>query len=776
MGQFGIGQAVPRVEDRRFLTGSGQYVGDIDLARQLHAYFLRSPHPHAVIRSIETSAAAAAPGVALVALGRDLVADGIGSLPCDIPLNNRDGTPMKKPVRHALATDRVRYVGDGVAMVLAETLAQARDAAELIEVDYEPLPVVADTAGAVAADAPPVWPEVPGNLSLDWELGNAAAVEAAIARASHVTRVTLVNNRLVVNSMEPRGVLAAYDPGTERFTVWSSTQGSHTLRDWLARSILHIAPERVRVITPDVGGGFGMKFFLYPEHVAVTWATRKVGRPVKWIGERSDAFLTDTHGRDHLTDVALALDAEGRFLALKVDTIANFGAYLSSFAPYIPTVAGNYMLGGLYRTPAIHSRVRCVFTNTVPVDAYRGAGRPEAAYVVERVVDAAARELGLPPDELRRRNFIPPEAMPYQTAAGATYDSGEFATLMEKAMQRAGWPEAAKRKMEARTRGKRRGLGMATYVEGCGGGGEDMAEVRVDPAGNVAISVGTQSNGQGHATAYAQLVSDRLGVPLERIRIHQGDTDRIAYGWGTGGSRSLPVGGHAVLAAADKVAAKARRIAAQLLEAADADIEFAEGRFTVVGTDKSIGFQDVAGAAYQAAKRPDGATDYGLSETAAYLPQGTTFPNGCHICEIELDPDTGWVDIVSYTIVDDFGAVVNPLLLRGQVHGGTAQGIGQALFERTVYDPETGQLLTGSLMDYRLPHAIDLPAIDLEFHNVPCKTNPMGIKGAGEAGAIGAPPAVINALVDALGEWGVKHIDMPATPERIWRAINGNSA
>jgi carbon-monoxide dehydrogenase large subunit len=776
MGQFGIGQAVPRVEDRRFLTGSGQYVGDIDLARQLHAYFLRSPHPHAAIRSIDATAAAAAPGVALVALGRDLVADGIGTLPCDIPLNNRDGTPMKKPVRHALATDRVRFVGDGVAMVLAETLAQARDAAELIEVDYEPLPAIADTAGALAAEAPQVWPEVLGNLSLDWELGDSAAVEAALARAAHVTRVTLVNNRVVVNSMEPRGVLAAYDPGTERFTVWSSTQGSHTLRDWLARSILRVAPERVRVITPDVGGGFGMKFFLYPEHVAATWAARKVGRPVKWVGERSDAFLTDTHGRDHVTEASLALDAEGRFLALKVDTIANFGAYLSSFAPYIPTVAGNYMLGGLYRTPAIHSRVRCVFTNTVPVDAYRGAGRPEAAYVVERVVDAAARDLGLPPDELRRRNFIPPEAMPYKTAAGATYDSGEFATLMAKAMRLAGWSDAAKRKAEATARGKRRGFGMATYVEGCGGGGEDMAEVRLDPAGNVAINVGTQSNGQGHATAYAQLAADRLGVPLERIRIHQGDTDRIAYGWGTGGSRSLPVGGHAVLAAADKVVAKAKRIAAHLLEAADADIEFAEGRFTVVGTDKSIDIRDVAAAAYQAAKRPDGAADYGLAETAAYLPQGTTFPNGCHICEVELDPDTGWIDIVRYSIVDDFGAVVNPLLLRGQVHGGTAQGIGQALFERTVYDPQTGQLLTGSLMDYRLPRAIDLPAFDIEFHNVPCKTNPMGIKGAGEAGAIGAPPAVINAVVDALGEWGVKHIDMPATPERIWRAIRGNGA
>ncbi|MEA2780415.1 MAG: aerobic carbon-monoxide dehydrogenase large subunit [Rhodospirillaceae bacterium] len=773
MGQFGIGQTVRRVEDRRFLTGSGQYVGDIDLPRQLHAYFLRSPHPHARIRKIDATAASAAPGVALVALGRDLVADGIGTLPCDIQLDNRDGTPMKKPPRQALATDSVRYVGDGVAMVLAESLAQARDAAELIEVDYEALPAVTNTRAALDSDAPQVWPEIPGNLALDWQLGDEAAVDAALARAAHVTRLTLVNNRVVVNSMEPRGVVAAYDPGSERFTVWSSTQGSHSLRDWLAKSILHVPPERVRVITPDVGGGFGMKFFLYPEHVAVTWAARKIGRPVKWVGERSDAFQTDTHGRDHVSNAALALDADGQFLALKVETVANLGAYLSSYAPYIPTVAGNYMLGGLYRTSAIHSRVKCVYSHTVPVDAYRGAGRPEAAYLVERVVDAAARELGLSPDELRRRNFIPAEAMPFTTAAGATYDSGEFTALMEKAMHLADWSGADARKADSQARGKRRGIGMATYVEGCGGGGEDMAEVRLDPAGNVAIAVGTQSNGQGHATAYAQIAAERLGIPIERIRVHQGDTDRLSFGTGTGGSRSLPVGGHAVLAAADKVVVKARRIAAQLLEAADADIEFAEGRFTIVGTDKSVSIEEVATAAYQAERRPDGAADFGLAETAAYLPKGSTFPNGCHIVELEVDPDTGSVEIDRYTIVDDFGAAINPLLLLGQIHGGTAQGIGQALFEHTIYDPETGQLVTGSLMDYQLPRALDLPEFKIEFHNVPCKTNPLGIKGAGEAGAIGAPPAVINALVDALAEWGVSHIDMPATPQHIWGAING---
>jgi carbon-monoxide dehydrogenase large subunit len=775
MGRFGIGQSVRRVEDRRFLTGSGQYMADIDLPRQLHAYFLRSPHPHAMIRGIGTKTAARAPGVALVAVGADLVADGIGTLPCHVGIKNCDGTPIAKPKRPAIATDRVRHVGDSVALVLAETLAQARDAAEMIEIDYEPLPAAIDMMGALSGDAPQVWPEAPGNVGIDWEVGNRAAVDAAFAQAAHVTKLRLVNNRLIVNSMEARGVSAVYDAGSERFTVWSSTQGSHALREWLATDIFHLPVERIRVITPDVGGGFGMKGFLYPEHAAVAWAARKSGRPVKWIGERTDAFLTDTHGRDNVSDVSLALDADGHFLALRVETVANYGAYVSSYAPFIVTVAGNVMLGGLYRTPAIYSHVKCVFTHTVPVDAYRGAGRPEAAYVVERIVDAAARELGLAPDELRRRNFIPPEAMPFATPVGATYDSGEFEKLMRQAMQAADWAGAPARKAEARARGKRRGIAIATYVEGCGGGGEDMAEVRVEPSGNITVLVGTQGGGQGHPTAYAQIVAERLGVPIERIRLHQGDTDQIRFGRGTGGSRSLPVGGNAVLAASDKVLAKARRIAAQVLEASEADVEFTEGRFTIVGTDKSLGFAEVAKAAY-GARRPDGANDFGLAETAAYLPKASTYPNGCHIAEVEVDPDTGWVEIVRFTAVDDFGATINPMLLQGQIHGGVAQGIGQALYERTVYDPETGQLLTGSLMDYRVPRAIDLPNYAVEFRNVPCKTNPLGIKGAGEAGAIGAPPAIINALVDALSEWGVSHIDMPATPESIWRAIHGRAA
>ena len=772
MAQFGIGQSVRRVEDRRFLTGNGRYLADIDLPRQLHAYFLRSPHAHARIVRIDAAAAQAAPGVEFIGLGADLLADGIGTLPCDTHLPNSDGTPMKAPPRHALAIDRVRHVGDSVAVVLAGSLAEARDAAELIDVEYEALPAAVDLAAAVAPDAPQVWEEAPGNLCLDWALGDAAAVERAFAGAAHVLRLPLVNNRLVVNSMETRGVIAAYDPGDERFTVWSSTQGSHALKNWLAKVILKLPPERIRVITPDVGGGFGMKGFLYPEQVVAVWAARKVGRPVKWIGERSDAFQTDTHGRDQVSEVALALDADGRFLALKVDTIANLGAYLSSYSTYIPTIASCPMLAGLYRTAAIHARVRCVFTNTVPVDAYRGAGRPEAAFLLERAVDAAARKLGLAPDEIRRRNFIPPEAMPYKTPAGPTYDSGEFAALMDEAMRRADWAGASARKAEAKARGRRRGIGMATYVEGCGGGPEDMAEVRVDPGGDVLVLVGTQGSGQGHETAYAQLASERLGIPIERIRIHQGDTERVAYGFGTGGSRSLPVVGHAVLTAAEKVAAKAKRIAAQLLEAADPDVELADGLFRVVGTDRSVSFDQVARAAYRA-KRPDGEAGFGLAETAAYLPRAGTYPNGCHIAEVEVDPETGAVALLRYTVIDDFGAVINPLLLAGQVHGGAAQGIGQALLEQTVYDRESGQLLTGSLMDYCLPRASDLPSFDIGFRNVPCRTNPLGIKGAGEAGAIGAPPAIINAIVDALGEWGVAHIDMPATPEKVWRAIAG---
>ncbi len=776
MGKFSLGQAVRRVEDQRFLTGQGRYLDDIRLPRQLHAVMLRSPHAHARIAGIDADAARTAPGVVGVFTAAEAQADGLGTLPQARGLRNRDGSPIAKPPRPVLARDRVRHVGDGVAMVVAETVAQAQEAAELINVDYEPLPAIADGAAALAPGAPQIWDEAPGNVAVDWEMGDRAAVEAAFAKAAHVTRLSLVNNRIVVNSMEPRGAIGAYDAESGRYTLYTSSQGSHLVRDALADHVLKIPRDRLRVVTPDVGGGFGMKMIPYPEQALVLWAAYRLGRPVKWVGNRADAFTSDSQGRDHVTTAELALDAEGRFLGLRVETIANIGAYQTMYGPFVPTVAGSGMLAGLYRTPAIHVAVKCVYTNTVPVDAYRGAGRPEAAYVVERIVDAAARELGLSPAEIRRRNFIPPEAMPYTTALGETYDSGDFARVMEEAMRLADWDGFEGRRAAARATGnRRRGIGMSTYVEACGGGAGESAEIRFEPDGTVTLLIGTQSSGQGHETAFAQLVAQELGLPLDRVRLVQGDTDRIAKGNGTDGSRSLPVGGNAVRAATERIIEKGKRIAAEIMEAAEADIEFADGVFTVAGTDRTVTLNAVAAAARERAGRIGGAeseTDSGLAERASYKPRATTYPNGCHIAELEVDIETGVAEVVAYTVVDDFGRVINPLMLEGQVHGGSAQGIGQALFERTVYEPDSGQLLTGSFMDYRVPRAADLPAFTFATRNTPCRTNPLGIKGAGEAGAIGAPPAVINALVDALSEFGITHIDMPATPERIWHSLH----
>ncbi len=770
MGQFSVGQSVRRVEDQRFLTGHGRYIDDIDLPHQLYAYVLRSPHAHARLRGIDTAAAEAAPGVAVVVTGAELAAEGLGGIAFVEDLTNRDGSPIAAPPRPVLAVGKVRHVGDGVALVVAETLAQARDAAELIAVDYDPLPAVTEAAAALAPGAPQIWDEAPGNLCLDWEKGDARAVEAAFRKADHVCRLSLVNNRVIVASLEPRGALGAYDAGTGRYTLYTSSQGSHQVRNSLADKVLKVPRERVRVVTPDVGGGFGMKLFLYPEHVLVAWAARRLGRPVKWTPDRSDAFMSDTQGRDHRTTAELALDKTGRFLALRVSTLGNLGGYLSEFGPMIPTVAGSGMLAGLYTTPAIHVAVKGVFTNTVPTDAYRGAGRPEAAYVVERMADVAARELGLSPAEIRRRNFIAPESMPFTTALGETYDSGDFARNLDDAMRLAGWDAMPARRAAAKARGRRRGIGMSAYIEACGGELEDMAELRFEPNGAVTLLIGTQSSGQGHATAFAQIVADGLGLPLDKVRLVQGDTDQIPYGNGTGGSRSLAVGGNAISAALRKIVDKGRRIAAIQMEAAEADIEFADGVFTVAGTDRRMTIAEVAAAAYDPARQAAG-MEFGFAERSVYLPKATTYPNGCHVAEVEVDIDTGVVTLVAHTVVDDFGRVVNPLLLAGQVHGGIAQGVGQALFEACVYDPETGQLLSGSFVDYRVPRAADLPSFAVAVNEVPCKTNPMGIKGAGEAGAIGAPPAVINAIVDALAEFGVTHLDMPATPERVWRAI-----
>jgi carbon-monoxide dehydrogenase large subunit len=772
MKQFGIGQPVRRVEDRRFITGHGNYVDDVNHPRQAHAFMLRSPHAHARIRGIDPAAALSAPGVRAVLTGDDLARDGIGSIPCLSALTNRDQSQSIMPPHQAIAGDRVRHVGDTLAMVVAESAAGARDAAELIAVDYEPLPAVVDTAHALDPGQPQVWDEAPGNLCFDWETGDRAAVERAMAGARHRISLELVNNRIVVNSMEPRGALGEYDPGEDSYTLWSSTQGSHFVRNLLAESVFKVPENRIRVVTRDVGGGFGMKLFLYPEHILVLWAARKLGRPVKWTPDRADAFMTDTQGRDNVTRLELALDEELRFLALEVGLVANMGAYLSNFAPEIPTASGAVMHSGVYAIPAIHVGVKGVFTNTVPVDAYRGAGRPEAAYAVERLIDYAARRLGVQPEELRRRNFIKPEAMPYQTALGLNYDSGEFARNMDQALAAADLAGFPGRRAEARTRGRYRGLGHAVYIEQSGFPPDEFAELRFDQSGTLTILMGTQSSGQGHQTAYTQLAVERLGVAPEKVRVLQGDTAAISFGRGTGGSRSLPVGGASLAQAADKLIAKGRRIAAHLFEAAEADVEFADGVFSVTGTDRRLGIEEVARAAFDPTRQAPG-VEPGFDESGHFAPPQPTFPNGCHVCEVEIEADTGHIEILRYLVVDDFGTVINPLLLAGQVQGGVAQGVGQAMLERTVFDPETGQLLTGSLTDYCLARAEDLPAIEFAYNVVPCRTNPLGVKGAGEAGAIGAPPALVNAVADALAELGIEHLDMPLTPERVWRALRG---
>ncbi len=770
MMKFGIGQPVRRVEDLRLLTGAGRYADDINLPRQAYAYFLRSPHAHAEIRSIDASAARKSPGVLGVVLGEDLAAAKIGDVPCTAPVVNRDGTTCPIPPRPAIARARVRFVGEIVALVVAETIEQAKDAAETIAIEYSPLPAVVDPREALAAAAPQIWDFARANVVFDWIKGDAAKTKAAFAKAHRVIKVDLINNRVVPSSIETRGAIGDYSPVDGRYTLYCSSQGGHSIRKLLAGDIFKISPSKFRIVTGDVGGAFGMKLFTYPEYVAVLFAARALKRPVKWIGDRSEAFLADTHGRDHVTHAELALDKEARFIGFHVRTTANLGAYLSNYGPFIPTDAGAAMLAGVYTTPAIFVEVKGVYTNTAPLDAYRGAGRPEANFVVERVVDAAARELNLAPDELRRRNFIPPSAMPYATALGATYDSGDFARNMSDAMKNADWAGFADRRAEAAKRGMLRGIGMATYIEACGGGPDESAHIRFDPAGGVTVFVGNQNNGQGHETAYTQLVAERLGVAFEQIRVVQGDTDQMVYGNLTGGSRALSVGGTAVIGAAERVIVKGKQLAAHLLEAAEGDIEFKDGRFTIAGTDRAKTIVEVAKASFDMANLPQTLAP-GLEGSANFLSAASTYPNGCHIVEVEIDPSTGVAKIVRYTVVDDFGRVINPMMLAGQVHGGAVQGIGQALYEGCVYDKQSGQLVTGSFMDYCLPRADNVPSFEFAYNEIPCSANPLGVKGAGEAGAIGAPPSVINAIVDALSPLGIRHIDMPATPEKIWRAI-----
>ena len=760
-----------RLEDQRFLTGQGRYSDDIALPGQAFAAVLRSPLAHAELSAVDTAAAREAPGVLAVYTAEDLSADGIGDIPCVAPMPGKAGSGTIQPPHPVLARERVRHVGDPIAFVVAETAAQARDAAELIEVDYDELPVVADTKAAVAPDAPRIWDEAPGNVCLDWEIGDRAATEAAFARASHVTRIELVNNRVVVSPIEPRVAIGDYDAAEGLMTLYTPTQGGMRMRPQLADRIFKVPADKVRVVTPDVGGGFGMKIFVFGEQVMVLYAARKLGRPVKWTSDRTEAFLSDSQGRDQVAIAELAMDADGRFLGLRSSGIANMGAYLSNFAPLIPTGASGKMFSGLYAIPAVYVEVKCVFTNSVPVDAYRGAGRPEAAYVIERLVDAAARDLGLTQDEIRRRNFIAPAALPYTTATGITYDSGDFGRMMEEAMAMADWAGVAARKAAAREAGKRRGIGMACYVEACSAVGQETARLRVDDDGGVTLAIGTQTNGQGHVTAYSQLLSDRFGLAPEMIRVHQGDTAVLDEGGGTGGSRSLLMGGLAIDGAADKVIERSRAIAANLFDAKPADITLGDGAFRHAGSDRSLDLREIAQAARESNSLP-GKLRGRIEEISRAQAPEMTYPNGCHVCELEVDEATGAIRIVNYVVADDFGKLINPLLVGGQVYGGVAQGLGQALLEETVYDPESGQLLTGSFMDYCLPRADDLPPISIRLiEDYPCATNPMGVKGAGEAGAIGAPPAVMNALHDALAPLGVAHIDMPATPQRVWRAI-----
>ncbi|MEP9395864.1 xanthine dehydrogenase family protein molybdopterin-binding subunit [Mesorhizobium sp. KR2-14] len=778
MGIEGIGARVTRKEDKRFITGAGRYVDDMVVPGMKHAVFVRSPHAHAQIQGIDVEAARAMPGVIGVLTGRELKADGIGNLICGWMIHSKDGSPMKMGAWSPLAVDRVRYVGDAVAVVVAETKAQARDAAEAVEVAYEELEAVTTAEEALKKGAPQLHPEAEGNLIFDWEIGDAKATDAAIANAAHVTRMRIINNRLVPNAMEPRAALGHYNKAEDHYTCWTTSQNPHVAR-LVMSAFYNVAPEnKLRVIAPDVGGGFGSKIYIYPEEIVCLWASRKTGVPVKWVADRTESFLTDAHGRDHVSMVEMAFDKDNRITGLKVDTIANLGAYMSLFSSSVPTYLYATLLSGQYDIPAIHANVRTVYTNTAPVDAYRGAGRPEATYVLERVMETAARELGLSPAELRRKNFI--TSFPHQTPVIMNYDAGDYGASLDAAMKAADYAGFADRKAEAARRGKLRGIGMSCYIEACGiapsaavgslGAGVGLwesAEVRVNAVGTIEVLTGSHSHGQGHETTFAQLVSGRLGIPLDQVSIVHGDTDKVQMGMGTYGSRSGAVGMSAIVKALDKVEAKAKKIAAHMMEADEGDIVIENGACKVAGTDKSVPWFQVALAAYTAHNLPGG-MEPGLKETAFYDPTNFTFPAGCYICEVEIDPETGTTEIVQFVASDDFGKIINPMIVEGQVHGGIAQGVGQALLEGAHYDPDSGQLLTASYMDYTMPRAGDLPSFQVSTTETPCPGNPLGIKGCGEAGAIGSPPAVMNAITDAIG---TNELTMPATPQKVWAAI-----
>lgn len=758
--KFGVGQPMRRVEDQRFITGAGRYTADLLPEKALRAFVLRSPHAHArfVIRDIDT--ARAMKGIRLILTAQDLAS--IRPLPCQAPIPNGDKSPHPMPAYPVLAKDVVRHVGDAVAFIVAQTIEQARDAAEAIDIDWTPLPAIADPRAAIAAQAAQVWPEAPGNVAYDTSIGDKAKVDAIFAKADKVVSLTIVNNRLVTNYMETRGCIADYDAKSKITTLTLSSQGVHGLQATLCR-MMGLKADQLRVITPDVGGGFGTKTFMYREYPLVALAARLTKRPVAWIAERSDHFVSDTHGRDNVTVAEVALDKRGSFLAMRFDLIGNLGAYLSQYGPYIHYL-GATMLTGVYKTSAIHARVRGVFTHTVPVDAYRGAGRPEAAYVLERLVDTAAREMGMSPAAIRKRNFIPAGAMPYRTPIGnRRYDTGDFAGHLAKGMELAAWKDFRAREKLSRKAGRLRGIGLATYIECTAWGSGEAVEIALEKDGTVTILSGTQSNGQGHATAYAQFATQHLDLPLDKIRVVQGDTTKVRTGNGTGGSRSIPVGGVATFLAAKVLADNLKKLGADILEAAGGDVEIVGGSVRVKGTDRAISFSEMA--VHTKAKPED------LRGDADFTPPDATYPNGTHVAEVEVDPQTGVVQLVGYTICDDFGQTVNPLLLGGQVHGGVAQGLGQALLENTVYDSD-GQLLSASFMDYAMPRADHLPSFHFETRNIPSTSNPLGIKGAGEAGSIGSCPAIMNALIDALDRaYGIRHLDMPATPAKVHAAI-----
>ncbi|RWM11257.1 MAG: xanthine dehydrogenase family protein molybdopterin-binding subunit [Mesorhizobium sp.] len=777
MGIEGVGARVARKEDKRFITGGGRYVDDMVVPGMKHAMFVRSPHAHAQIKKIDVKKAQAMPGVVGVLTGKELKADGIGNLICGWMIHSKDGTPMKMGAWSPLAVDKVRYVGDAVVIVIADTKGQARDAAEAVEITYKELKAVVDATKAIQPGAPQIHAEAENNLIFDWELGDGKATDAAIKSAAHVTRMKIVNNRLVPNAMEPRAALGHYDKAEDHYTCWTTSQNPHVAR-LVMSAFYNVAPEnKLRVIAPDVGGGFGSKIYIYPEEIVCLWASKKTGVPVKWVADRTESFLADAHGRDHVSTVEMAFDKENRITGLKVDTLANLGAYMSLFSSCVPTYLYATLLSGQYNIPAIHANVRTVYTNTAPVDAYRGAGRPEATYVLERMMETAARELGVSPAELRRRNFI--TSFPHQTPVIMAYDAGDYNASLDAAMKAADYAGFTKRKVDAAKQGKLRGIGMSCYIEACGlapssavgslGAGVGLwesAEVRVNAVGTIEVLTGSHSHGQGHETTFAQLVTQRFGVPIDSVSIVHGDTDKVQMGMGTYGSRSGAVGMSAIVKALDKVEAKAKKIAAHLLEADEGDIVIENGEVKVAGTDKSLPWFQVALASYTAHNLPAG-MEPGLKETAFYDPSNFTFPAGCYICEVEIDPETGLTEIIQFVAADDFGNIINPMIVEGQVHGGIAQGVGQALLEGAHYDA-SGQLLTASYMDYTMPRAGDLPSFKVSTSNTPCPGNPLGVKGCGEAGAIGSPPAVINAITDALG---VVDIPMPASPATVWATI-----